>query len=479
MHNIGANALRHAYRLTVTRRATDLRSTISVRHLRQSAAPVMHNPRWSSMSILAIVRAPEQLQGLQAALAPCRVVAVGEHEGLSQLCGTWSAVLLDTELETPVLPLVERLSEAGTAVALLTRAPTMQLTLQALAAGAADVLALPPNPERVADIAAADCARRAAAVPLARASVTETQVVGRSTALLDAFRTVARVARSTATVLIRGESGTGKELFARLIHEQSARSRAAFIAVNCAAIPEHLLESELFGHEKGAFTGALARRIGRMERASGGTLFLDEVADMSLALQAKVLRALQEREIERVGSEHSIRVDVRFVAATNRDLEADVASGRFREDLYYRLNVVPLELPPLRVRGDDVRLLSEYYLDQSAREHGLGTLQLAAETLSLLKSYEWPGNVRQLRNVMERAALLAEGRIIRPSHLPEEVRSPAGRSEFDAFGTLAEVEQRYIQRVLSRTGGHMTRAADVLGIHRNTLRRKLEIYGLA
>jgi DNA-binding NtrC family response regulator len=430
------------------------------------------------MSILAITREPEQLHALQRALAPCPVVVLTEAEGLSQLSGAWSVVLLEAELDTPVLPLVQRLSEAGTAVAVLTRTPTLQLTLQALGAGAADVLTLPPEPQRVADIAAAGCMGEVSGAS-SRGPVADMQVVGQSAALLDAFRTVARVARSTATVLIRGESGTGKELFARLIHEQGNRARAPFVAVNCAAIPEHLLESELFGHEKGAFTGALARRIGRMERASGGTLFLDEIADMSLALQAKVLRALQEREIERVGGEQPIRVDVRFVAATNRDLEADVVAGRFREDLYYRLNVVPLELPPLRVRGEDVRLLAEYYLERVAQEHGLAPLHLAPETLSLLQSYEWPGNVRQLRNVMERAALLAEGRVIRPAHLPEEVRSPAGQEGFDAFGTLAEVEQRYIQRVLSRTGGHMSRAAEVLGIHRNTLRRKLEHYGLA
>jgi DNA-binding NtrC family response regulator len=251
--------------------------------------------------------------------------------------------------------------------------------------------------------------------------------------------------------------------------------------VNCAAIPENLLESELFGHEKGSFTGALARRIGRVERASGGTLFLDEIGDMSLTLQAKLLRVLQDREIERIGGDGPIRVDVRVVAATNRDLETDVAAGRFREDLFYRLAVVQIELPPLRTRGDDIRLLAEHFLRIAAANFRRPVRRIDAATLSLLRQQSWPGNVRQLRNVIERAVLMAEGAVLRPIHLPPEIRAPLPSPAPDDGepGTLAEVEKRYIERVLDQTGGHMSRAAEVLGIHRNTLRRKLETYGLA
>ncbi|MFN2567819.1 MAG: sigma-54 interaction domain-containing protein, partial [Gemmatimonadaceae bacterium] len=262
---------------------------------------------------------------------------------------------------------------------------------------------------------------------------------------------------------------------------------------NCAAIPEHLLESELFGHEKGAFTGAVARRAGRFERASGGTLFLDEVADMSLPLQAKILRSIQEREVERLGGETSMPVDVRVVAATNRTLEDEVAAGRFREDLYYRLAVVVLTLPPLRERDDDIRMLAEHCVAKAAREHNRPVYAISQETLTLLKAHPWPGNVRQLCNVLERALLLADGPVLLPAHLPLEIRFPtapavaargsdrpdlgAGRPG-EVLLPLAELERRHIRRALSMTGGHLAHAAESLGIHRNTLRRKLQEYGI-
>src|SRR5918998_5679828 len=209
--------------------------------------------------------------------------------------------------------------------------------------------------------------------------------------MVSAFKTAAKVASSNATVLIQGESGTGKEVLARFLHEQSRRREGPFVAVNCAAIPEHLLESELFGHEKGAFTGAVARRAGRFERAHGGTLFLDEVGDMSLPLQAKILRAIQEREVERLGGEQPIAVDVRLVAATNRTLEDEVTAGRFREDLYYRLAVVVLTLPPLRERGDDIRLLAQHCIAKDAHARGWQVEAIATETLEFLRNYPWPG----------------------------------------------------------------------------------------
>jgi transcriptional regulator with PAS, ATPase and Fis domain len=302
--------------------------------------------------------------------------------------------------------------------------------------------------------------------------------------MLGAIRTALRVADSGATVLLSGESGTGKELLARAIHRYSQRSLGPYVAVNCAALPEQLLESELFGHEKGAFTGATSQRLGRFERASGGTLFLDEIGDMSLSLQAKMLRALEEQEIERVGAERPTAIDVRVVAATNRDLKHDIGEGRFRADLYYRLAVVVVTLPPLRQRGDDVRLLAEHFLKLFACEHGRPVPTLTAEALQALYAYDWPGNVRQLRNAMEQALLLTEDLQIGLSLLPQEVtgRPPAQRqgSKYavahgqDRLITLPELERNHIRRVLAATSGHLGRAAEILGIHRNTLRRKLQ-----
>ncbi len=302
--------------------------------------------------------------------------------------------------------------------------------------------------------------------------------IGHSPALLAAAKVARQVADSTATVLIHGESGTGKEQLARLIHDHSRRARGPFVAVNCAAIPETLLETELFGHEKGAFTGAAARRVGRFERATGGTLFLDEVGDMSPGMQAKILRALQEEEIERVGGDRPVSVDVRILAATNRDLDVEVEAARFREDLYYRLAVVVLKLPPLRERGDDVVLLARHFLEHFARKHGRAVHEISAGALDLLRSHGWPGNIRQLRNVVERSLLVAEGGVLLPEHLPPEVRlgesAPRERGHAEGeFLPLKEMESRHIRRALALTGGNLGHTAEILGIHRNTLRQKL------
>ena len=315
-----------------------------------------------------------------------------------------------------------------------------------------------------------------------RAVAAASAIVAGSAEILDALHTALRVADSTAAVLICGESGTGKELLARAIHEYSGRDQAPFVPVNCAAIPEPLLESELFGHEKGSFTGAVRRRAGRFERASGGTLFLDEVGDMSGALQAKILRALEEREVERVGGEAPVPIDVRLIAATNRDLQEDIESGRFRRDLYYRLAVVVITLPPLRERGSDIDLLAEHFLAQSAAQCRRPVPRLSDETRRLIHEYPWPGNIRELRNVVLHAVLLAEHEVIEPSDLPRDVVSPPPGAHPDAHDppvTLREVERRHISQVLTRTGGNRARAAELLGIHRNTLRKKLTDYDLA
>jgi DNA-binding NtrC family response regulator len=311
-------------------------------------------------------------------------------------------------------------------------------------------------------------------------------IVGEGPAMAHVFERIARVARSDSTVLLTGESGTGKELVARALHAAGPRARGPFVAVNCAAIPEQLLESELFGHQKGAFTGAVASRAGRFERADGGTLLLDEVGDMSHVLQAKLLRALEERVVEPVGGDGPRPIDVRVVAATHRDLRARVRDGSFREDLYYRLAVVDIHLPPLRERGPDVRALALHFATTFARRHGSDVSAITERALERLEAHSWPGNVRELRNVIDRAVLLASGTVLRSGHLRVGEASPRATSRPTAPGpvgyppelSLAEVEAHHIARVLASTDGHIGRAADILGIHRNTLTRKVREHAI-
>jgi DNA-binding NtrC family response regulator len=298
-------------------------------------------------------------------------------------------------------------------------------------------------------------------------------VVGRSEPMLQVFKTAARVAQSDATVLIEGESGTGKEQVARAIHTASKRAGGPFVAVDCGAIAEGVLESELFGHARGAFTGAQATRRGLFEEANRGTLFLDEMGDVGPALQARLLRALQEGEIRRVGANEAIPVDVRVLAATNKDLGRLVKEGRFREDLYYRVNVVTLRLPPLRERREDIPLLAEHFAAKHGRPEGSAVTPQARE---LLLSYDWPGNVRELENVIARALALNHAGLVVPEDLPERVRGlppgipPPGAGE---RLTLAEVERRYATQILAEAGGNKTRASEILGIDRKTLYRIL------
>ena len=437
------------------------------------------------MAILALTGSPNTLASLTAEFGPEEFCLESRpSQGLmraQQL--SWSVVLIDSAFaDDDSLELIDRISKTGQPVALMARAPSLRTTLAAMDRGARDVLPFPPEGIKLRELVMRchrGSARVAALAPASEDSV-ET-IVGESPRMLQAFKTIARVSHSVATVLVRGESGTGKEMVARAIHERSPRQRGPFVAVNCAAIPENLLESELFGHEKGAFTGAIGRRVGRFERASGGTLFLDEIGDMSLALQAKILRVLQEREVERVGGAAPIKVDVRLIAATHRDLEKDVREGRFREDLYYRLAVVAVQLPPLRERGEDLRTLIEHYLRRYAREYARPVDAISVEAIAILRAYSWPGNVRQLRNVIESAVLLADSDVLLPCHLPPEVLSPDTAHEArDAVTlvTLSELERKHIQKVLAVSGGQMSVAAEILGIHRNTLRRKLAEYGI-
>ncbi len=320
---------------------------------------------------------------------------------------------------------------------------------------------------------------------LARLKVPE--ILGRSNAMKQLLETIAMVAPSEATVLITGESGTGKGLIARAIHENSPRSGKPLVEVNCAAIPENLVESELFGHEKGAFTGASRQRPGRFAQAHGGTLFLDEVGELNPAVQAKLLRILQEGEIQRVGSDTAIAVDVRVVAATNRDLEVMVREGRFREDLYYRLNVVKLEAPPLRERAEDIPVLARHFWEAAARKNRKTVKAIAPQAMDLLLRYSWPGNVRELENVMERAVILMRGEVISEKDLPLSLQklSPEPpyyedpwerRKFFKEDVTLAEMEKQLILQVLQETEGNKSETARRLGITRRTLQLKLKKY---
>ena len=308
-------------------------------------------------------------------------------------------------------------------------------------------------------------------------------IIGRSPAMGQLFETMGMVAPSEATVLIVGESGTGKELIANAIHQNSPRKEKPLIKVNCAALPETLLESELFGHEKGAFTGAIARKQGRFQLAHQSSIFLDEIAEMAPATQAKILRVLQEREFELLGSPQTIKVDTRVIAATNRNLEEEIQAGRFREDLYYRLNVVTVDVPPIRQRREDIPLLADFFLKQYAEKNRRLIKGFTPRATDLLMRYEWPGNVRELENIIERAVIMARGEVITPLEFPDDLQKldeelKTSQIDLSPGRSLKEVEKDMILRTLEETGGNRTHAARILGISRRTLQLKLKEYGI-
>jgi len=324
-------------------------------------------------------------------------------------------------------------------------------------------------------------------------------IIGNSQPMQDVYKTLGRVASSDVTVLVTGESGTGKELIARAIHFNSNRLGKPFLAINCAAIPRELLENELFGHERGAFTGATDRKAGKFEQANGGTLFLDEIGDMPLELQAKLLRVLQEKEITRTGGSQTMQIDVRIVAATNQNIAELVEEKKFREDLYYRLNVVPINLPALNQRKDDIPALVEFFLKRAQEELGVGPIECSKESLSLLKRHNWPGNVRELENVIKRATLLSPNHILMPSDFPGLLSTKGSKNQDESLEALVarklenslaqmdlqeldnlyemvlhQVERPLINIILQQTRGNQVRTAEILGINRNTLRKKIK-----
>ena len=346
--------------------------------------------------------------------------------------------------------------------------------VRAIKAGAKEYVPLPPDPDLIAAVLEAVAAEN-------------NEVIFRDRSMTQVLELADRVAPSDASILINGESGTGKEVISRYIHRKSRRSGAIFVSVNCAAIPDNLLESELFGHEKGAFTGAVARRIGRFEEANGGTLLLDEISEMDARLQAKLLRAIQEREIQRLGSNKPVKVDIRLLATTNRDLSEEVRKGTFREDLFYRLNVVGVRIPSLRERPDDIGVLSSHFVKQFAEANGLEVRELSPAALDMLKQHNWPGNVRELENTIHRAVLLSQ----RPEIDVDAVQVPGlagqtitadqqtGKAEDTQSlvgRTVAEVERDLIIDTVSHCLGNRTHAANILGISIRTLRNKLKQY---
>lgn len=351
---------------------------------------------------------------------------------------------------------------------------TPEEAVQAMKRGAHDFWIKPVAPERLA-MTIEWLASKAVAVPSGDPTP-QPSIVVQSPAMLRVMAVAKKIASSSATVFIQGESGTGKEMFARFIHCNSSRSSKPFVAINCAALPEGLLESELFGHEKGAFTGAIKTKEGKFELAHAGSILLDEVTEIPLHLQAKLLRVLQESEVDRVGGKHSIKVDVRVIATTNLDMDKALQEGRFRKDLYYRLNVIPLKIPPLRERREDIAPLCNFFIEKYNRLHKCRVDDIPPEAMKMLLDYGWPGNVRELENVIQRAVLLSNDRNLTPDCLifDQECQSVEA-SEIDIM-PIAEMEKRLIHKTLESVSGNRTRAAEILGISVRTLRNKLSEY---
>jgi DNA-binding NtrC family response regulator len=412
------------------------------------------------------------------------VTAVADgREALDELArGPFDLVVGDVQMpRASGLELLDALSERApeTPLILVTAYANPGAAMDAIARGAADYLAKPVDVVALRTIVARTLERKRLAGEnrvLRNAAVEPKTLVGTSPPMLELYKQIAQVAPTDTTVLVTGESGAGKELVARVLHARSARAAGPFVAVSCGGLAETLLESELFGHERGAFTGALAQRRGLFESASGGTVFLDEIGDVSLKMQAQLLRVLQEGEVRRVGGDVAIPVDVRVISATNRELEADMAEGRMRRDLFYRLNVVALHVPPLRQRGDDVATLARHFVARHAAQLNRPVPDIAPETMARLRAHAWPGNVRELENALARAVAMSSRGIILPEDLPGVVSGVAtaeGGSLDDGWPTIDELERRYVDRVLERCDGNKTDAANILGVDRRTLQRLL------
>ena len=414
-------------------------------------------------------------------------LAESGEEGIAQFArDEFDLVLLDLWLPgMDGLAILERLRAAGAPpVIMISGHGSVEAAVKATRLGAYDFLEKPLSLERVlltVNHALSDRKLREQVRDLRRHLTLEEILIGESDVMARLEQQIRSAAASHTRVLITGENGSGKEIVARTLHRLSPRSDQPFIDVNCAAIPEELIESELFGHRKGAFTGAIDDRKGKFELADGGTLFLDEVGDMSLKTQAKVLRVLQEQTFQRVGGQQTIKVDVRVLAATNKELEAEIGSGNFRSDLYYRLNVIPIEVPPLRARGNDIVLLAEHFLRRFAAEAAVAKKRLSPGATTKLRGYHWPGNVRELRNVIERLAILHQGDVIEAEDVQLGTRveaPPPIATNLPLKDARDEFEKQYILARLREYGNNVSRTADALGVERSNLYRKLHAYGI-
>jgi DNA-binding NtrC family response regulator len=433
-------------------------------------------------------------EGLQWSLEDDDRVVLTAANGAQalEMIGRNRVHLVVTDLRMPEMDGLElleavRRESPGTEVVVLTGHGTVENAVEAMKQGAYDYLVKPVNLDELGilvkrALAAGDMREENIVL---REALEERHgfenIIGRSPQMEAVFERVRQVAPTRASVLITGESGTGKEAVAGAIHYNSPRRQKRFVKLNCGALTATLLESELFGHEAGSFTDAKRQKFGRFEMADGGTLFLDEITETSPEFQVKLLRVLQEQEFERVGGTETIRVDVRVVAATNQDIEKQVQSGRFREDLYYRLNVVKIQIPPLRERGDDIVLMTHAFLTEFCEQNGKPPLKISPRVVQALRQYSWPGNVRQLRNVIEGMVVLATGRELTPRNLPPEIQeNGAGRPsmELRVGSSIADMEKELIRATLEQNGGNRAAAARTLGLGRKTLYRKIEEYGL-
>lgn len=399
----------------------------------------------------------------------------------------FDAILLDVWLPgIDGLALLERFRAGGSMppVIVISGHGSVETAVRATRLGAYDFLEKPLSLERVlltVNHALADRRLRQQVRDLGRGAALEEVLIGESEPMKTLEQQIRNAARSSSRVLITGENGSGKEIVARMLHRGSPRADQPFVAVNCAAIPDELIESELFGHRKGAFTGATEDRKGKFELADGGTLFLDEIGDMSLRTQAKVLRALEQQQFQRVGGQQTIQVDVRVVAATNKELESEIGTGSFREDLYFRLAVIPISVPPLRERGADVILLADHFLRRFAAETGQRPKRLGADAERKLLGYGWPGNVRELRNLMERLTILEPGGTIAAEAVPLGGRPQEALPDLDEMSlreAREQFEKEFILRKLQRFGGNVSRTAEALGVERSNLYRKLHTFGI-
>ena len=465
------------------------------------------NPK---IHVLLIEDDPGTAAGLEHVLSDedYRVTVAARGDTGLELGRTLEVTVVVTDLKLPGLDGLQLIRQLHSArpqlpIILMTAHGTTETAIEATKLGAFDYLLKPFTMEELIDLIgkAAAASRLTSGVELGETVSDADAIVGTSRTMQNIYKEIGRVAAKPVTVLVRGETGTGKELVARALYQHSERAQAPFVAINCAAIPETLLESELFGHERGAFTGAEARRIGRFEQAHGGTLFLDEIGDLGLSTQAKLLRVLQERSIQRLGGKESIPVDVRIIAATHRDLEQAIAEKAFREDLFYRLSVVVINLPPLRQRAEDLPALIKYFLRRYGAELGIAAPSIVPEAIEYLRTLPWPGNVRELENVMRQAMLLARAYPINLDHVRQVISRgvrPASATSQPIAGTITEllaaakrgeadevysrvmegVERELFTQAIQAAGGNQAKAARWLGVSRITMREKLNRFGL-